>query len=70
MKFITWILAQSERNDKVGDLAKDIKDDIKFPNKNASFEAIKEHLKMSGACDDAMIAFQEAKKEYQTLITR
>jgi len=70
MKFITWILEQSERNDKIGDLSKDIKNDTKFPNKNASFKKLKEHLEMSGACDDTMIAFEEAKKEYQTLITR
>jgi len=70
MKFITWILKQSERNDKIGDLASDIKDDKKFPNKNASFEKIEEYLEMNGACDNAMVAFQEAKKEYQTLITR
>ena len=70
MKFITWIIEQSERNDKIGDLSRDIKDDTKFPNKNSSFEKIKEYLEMSGACDDAMITFKEAKKEYQTLITR
>lgn len=64
MKFLTWLLSQTNRNDPIGDLARDFKDDSTRPNANSSVEKIRIYLESQSASSEAMVAFKNAVKEW------
>lgn len=73
--FNAWLRKQKERNDRVGDLAKDAIQDIRefkhkcsdydetFPTSNKSKDYI-DYLMMRGACENAMKSFIVAWEEF------
>jgi len=67
MKFLTWLLTQTERNDPIGDLACDFRDDSMRPHHGYSIDKVERYLLCRGACKEAMAAFREAVKEYRRL---
>jgi uncharacterized protein YozE (UPF0346 family) len=70
MKFETWLKKQKNRDDPVGDLACDYIDDLSGFNRNnpgKKFKLTKEYLVSQKACDEALEAFDEAIKEYETV---
>ena len=64
MNFKTWIIRRHIDDDSpIGDLARDIKDDETFTEKN-SFSGIDNYLDMNNACDRCIEAFKKAWDEY------
>lgn len=62
--FYEWLIFQQERQDIIGDLAKDIYSDDLFPRELVSFEELKEYLEIQGACIGAIDSLKEAWLEY------
>ena len=64
MNFINWLLKQKDRDDIVGDLAKDCITDIKFyGGEFNSYDELKERIENKGGDSDVMYALKEAYKE-------
>ncbi|QTA88836.1 YozE family protein [Desulfonema magnum] len=63
MTFFKWLQNQSERDDMIGDLARDVRLDKTFP-KSSSLEKIRNHLESSGACEGAVSALEMAYTEW------
>ena len=61
MTFIAWLKKQKDRDDPIGDLAKDFIDDTKRRNRR---KFTVEYLRSVNACSDAIKAFNQATKEY------
>jgi uncharacterized protein YozE (UPF0346 family) len=69
--FHCWLEQQLKRNDPVGDLARDVKGDRKFPIAEGSRqETWKAYLERSGAVPEAIRAFREAWREFQAAAVR
>ena len=64
MSFLEWIREQSDRDDPIGDLSKDIKRDP-TNNLDDDKDAWMGHLALSGACPEAIEALEQAWNEYQ-----
>lgn len=64
MEFKSWLKRQANRNDMVGDLARDARDDSGFLQ-DGSLEEYRTYLETKDACDGAKEALNEAYKEYQ-----
>ncbi len=69
MPFVAWLKKQKERNDSIGDLARDFYDDscclkVKTPDELRSHI----NLKHSGACQGALEALDRAKAEWELLV--
>lgn len=62
--FYSWLLSQERRNDPVGDLASAVKSDRTAPKDEAGKEIWFSHLRHSGACREAIDAFNEAWSEF------
>jgi uncharacterized protein YozE (UPF0346 family) len=65
--FHRWIETQTGRDDPVGDLAKDIKADRKFPTSSGSFAMLEDHLVAKGAHPHALGALHTAWLEFESL---
>jgi len=65
MKFITWVLKQTNQNSAIGDVARDFRDDRKRPHANSNIDKIKQYLISCNACSGAMDAFDMAVIEYE-----
>lgn len=63
--FYRWLLKQQNRNDPIGDLAKDVLSDKSFPAGISSLREQKEHLIKQSACDEAIQALEEAYAEFK-----
>ena len=63
-KFMTWLLQQGDRRNRVGDLARDFLEDNSCPNANSSISKIKEYLELQDASFDCLASFDEAVKAY------
>lgn len=64
--FYVWLLRQVGRDDPIGDLASDAKRDSSFPVSMTSDERLRRHLRRKNACDEALVAFDEAFEEFRT----
>jgi uncharacterized protein YozE (UPF0346 family) len=64
MRFYTWLREQRKRDDPIGDLARDAMADKNFPQ---ALNRVRSHLLNAGACSEALVAFNEARKEFQNL---
>lgn len=65
MFFTSWLKRQIERDDPVGDLARDVKLDKQFPRGSNSYRRIESYLISSGACSGARSSLRKAWTEYQ-----
>lgn len=63
--FMQWILTQTERDDPIGDLANDFKNDKTRPDNRAGIDKIRRYLWLHHASSEAMEAFQDAVREYK-----
>jgi uncharacterized protein YozE (UPF0346 family) len=63
--FFTWLLRQAGRDDPVGDLANDSMRDTSFPVSVTSEEPLRNHLRRESACDEALVALDEAFEEFR-----
>lgn len=59
--FVRWLLAQGDRNDPIGDLAKDARRDRNFPT-NGSIAQVRAYL--SKYSDYVREAFEDARRDY------
>lgn len=75
MTFYAWLLEQSDRDDPVGDLARDTRDDrirlkdyCPHPTKAQNHRGIRRHMaQWHHACDAALAAVDAAYEEYRAL---
>ena len=63
--FYRWLLKQQDRDDPIGDLAKDIQRDKSFPIRTSSLQKLKDHLITKSPCDEAIQALEEAHAEFK-----
>jgi uncharacterized protein YozE (UPF0346 family) len=63
--FYGWLKEQRERDDPVGDVARDAMVDAGFPRWNKPFSAYSSHLRACQASPEAMRALREAWQEYK-----
>jgi hypothetical protein len=66
MRFLQWLLHQSERKDPIGNLACGLRDDDEKPHGNSNIALFEKHLRFSGASHATMEAFHQAVSEYTT----
>jgi uncharacterized protein YozE (UPF0346 family) len=69
-RFLKWLKRQSERDDPVGDLAKDALNDATFPRNTQSRDILRRHLQLRHACLEAFVALDEALFEFRTSLPR
>ena len=62
--FSAWLLRQTKRDDPIGDLASDAKQDKTFPKTNSK-EKIANYLRSKRACHEAIEALTEAYAEFK-----
>ncbi len=66
MQFKTWLSLQKDRDDPVGDLARDAIQDPNRPLKLGDWREYLGNVGEAGACDGALTAFERAKTEYES----
>lgn len=62
--FHRWLGQQMERNDPIGDLARDIRRDKAFPVSASSRAAVLRHLEAVARTPDVMVTFKVAWQEF------
>lgn len=62
--FIEYLNQQTERQEPVGDIARDAMSDRKWPSQASTISEYHEHLDKAGACDAAHDALDRAWREY------
>jgi len=67
MTFYMWLLKQRERDEPVGDLARDVHADANWPCAAKRYRHFKRYLASRPQCDGALIALQKAWAEYSNL---
>ena len=65
MTFRQWLAKQENRDDPVGDLARDVKADKRPAPRVNSYKAWSDHLHRAGASPAALRAFFAAWREYR-----
>lgn len=68
MTFTNWLLEQKGRDDPVGDLARDFQRDLNLKSDTSvhtNFLFSKTYLIRHNACDGALEAYDQAKKEWK-----
>ena len=63
--FHRWLQQQVKRNDPIGDLARDVKGDRKFPIADSTRAGVQDYLELRGAVPGAIRAFQDAWREFE-----
>ena len=63
--FVVWLSKQSRRDDPIGDLSKDCMRDKSFPVTTTSEDRLRDHLRWNYACDEALVALDEAFEEFR-----
>jgi uncharacterized protein YozE (UPF0346 family) len=64
--FYQWLVANSERQDPVGDIARDAMEDTDFPREAGMYEEVRIWLEGHGACNAKLDALVDAWREYAT----
>lgn len=68
MSYRKWLLDQEHRNDYIGDLARDMIEDILWkdmPDNCQSFSEVSEHiLNERGCCEGCIEAVRKSRREY------
>ncbi|MER0214650.1 MAG: hypothetical protein DU481_00330 [Nitrosomonas sp.] len=62
--FYSWLIKQQNRKDPIGDLARDIKRDERFPATQTDIQLFHSHLIHHSACPEAHCALDEAFREF------
>lgn len=63
--FLHWLACQNQRNDPIGDLARDYINDITYNNVGyRSYSGFSKHIDSIGACDGVLEALVYAKTEF------
>jgi len=65
--FSNWLFKQRERDDRIGDLARDAIADNTWPRQASKKNSFLAYLKKVSACDDAISSFKEAWIEFYFL---
>jgi uncharacterized protein YozE (UPF0346 family) len=65
--FYKWLNKQSDRDDIIGDLAKDVERARNIPQDSNDIEIWRSHLRRNAACQEAIEALHEAWAEYEAL---
>lgn len=68
LNFCYWLEKQINRDDPVGDLARDAQRDSDAPKHSNAFTIWQDYLNSRFACDGAMDALKEAFAEYRKTI--
>jgi len=63
--FLAWLKRHATRQDPIGDLARDAKDDAGAPKGRASKTVWLDYLRSTGACSGAIDAFREGWREFE-----
>jgi uncharacterized protein YozE (UPF0346 family) len=63
--FHKYMTAQVDREDPIGDLARDMRDDRNWPAGRETRQRLLNHLVSAHACEDALTVFDAAWKEYE-----
>ena len=63
MEFIQWLKKQVDRNDSIGDLARELMDDRRA-RRFKSYARFRTYLEEKDACDGAIYACEDAYKEF------
>lgn len=64
--FTGWLGRQRRRDDPVGDLARDARQDVLWPRTARTLAAFQRHLQDQRAIEPALDALERAWSEYQT----
>ena len=64
--FYSWLEKQQSREDPIGDLARDVKRDLRFPIAQSDIQRLHCHLTHSKACNEAHCALDEAFQEFSS----
>nr|MBN1229220.1 hypothetical protein [Anaerolineae bacterium] len=64
--FTEWLLAQHDRRDSVGELARGAAADRRWPRKDKTFDEYKRYLGWGIQSEGLIEAFEQAWEEYQT----
>lgn len=64
MGFTRWLCRQWRRDDPVGDLARDVRQDPDWPSRARTLAAYERYLVECGACDGAVRALRRAWHEW------
>lgn len=64
--FHRWLGRQVERNDPIGDLARDVRRDKAFPVSASSREAVRRYLEAVARTPDVMVTFKDAWREFSS----
>ena len=64
-RFRTWLRKQQQRDDPVGDLARDMHRAHAWPSRANTLPTLTRHLRRMGACHGACEALQRAFTEWQ-----
>ncbi len=65
-KFYRWLEKQKDRNDPVGDFARDAISDNNFPKDRGSVIMLRQYLITKRACDEALVTLKEAHAEFKS----
>lgn len=65
-QFHRWLMRQRDRDDPIGDLAQDAERDSAFPSHSTSHSKIREHMERHRACDESLVALDEAFREFKS----
>jgi GNAT superfamily N-acetyltransferase/uncharacterized protein YozE (UPF0346 family) len=65
--FYRWIIKQKNRNDSIGDLSNDIRQDKLFPLETNSLKQIRKYLWNNSTCDEVIEALEKAHMEFKSL---
>lgn len=63
--FFRWLMRQLKRKDPIGDLARDVESDSRFPRTSDSLEALHSHLMAMQAIPEALVALDEGWREFK-----
>lgn len=62
MSFRKWLMTQKNRQDRVGDLARDVARDVEAPE---NYRALRRHIMCLEHCDGALEAIDEAYSTFK-----
>lgn len=70
ISFKEWVERYESVDDHIGDLAKDISTDDRFPSKENNYRSIYVYLIGMNACKEALQAFNEAWRLYENEVRK
>jgi len=65
LSFYDWLIQQVGRDDHVADLARDAREDARFPRSEQRYDALQRYLLSRNACGEAQTALAKAYREWR-----